>query len=162
MPPIRFSTNGRGGEGARKPSLKSRHIKATLFVSPILDEINKKFSEYEKRLKAFHPVGDVWVCYHSRPLDPYGNDSTEAWSCVGLTFYEGEWRLCHGTCLDPGPWPEDGQPITDAPRRVRVDVASRFPDLYHKLLEQIVKETEEFGERAARALAKLIAGLEED
>jgi hypothetical protein len=157
----RFSVNGTGEGGGKEDSLLDRNRKALAAVSPVLDQINQKFSEAEKKLKAFQPSENASFSYDSEPADLYRPDAWKIHYCVGFVLHNGQWRICHGSYHDGvnEQGPDNWQPITEAPRRVRVKVASRFPKLYHRLQEEIVKATEVFGPEAEKALEKMIVAL---
>jgi|GEM_PF-4460213 len=153
----RFSVNGQGNT-----SVADRLHKAKQALSPVLDQINQGFAEAEKRLRALHPVKEVWFSYRSEPTDPYRPDACYCINyCIGVSKHKGEWRLCCGTTHDD--WPDldvaGVEPVTEMSRWVRVEVAASLPKWFPELQERIAKETEDFLPKAKNALGKMMAGL---
>jgi hypothetical protein len=153
----RFSVNGQGNT-----SVADRLKKAKQALSPVLDQINQGFVEAEKRLRSLQPVRDVWFAYRSEPTDPSQPDA--CWHlhyCVGIAKYQGAWRLCSGTEHDGFPEMDVAgvEPVTDASRWVRVEVADALPEWFPALQEKMAKSAEDFLPKAKNALGKMIAGL---
>jgi hypothetical protein len=152
----RFSVNGQANT-----SVADRVRKASDAIRPVLDQINKGFAEAEKRLRALHPVRDIWFCYLSIADDPMHPDCPPyVHYCIGIAKHQGEWRLCWGTdhdCNDGGVL--GVQPVADTSRRVRVEVAKELSRWFPELQERIAKAEEDFLPEAKEALANMMAGL---
>jgi hypothetical protein len=157
MNPRRFSVNGQGNLSAA-----NRQHKAIQALSPVLDQINQGFAEAEKRLRALHPIRDVWFSYRSEPTDPCQPDACDHINyCIGVAKYKGEWRLCCGTTHDGYPQLDVAgvEPVTETSRWVRVEVAASLPEWFPEIQERIAKAAEDFVPKAKNALEKMIAGL---
>lgn len=160
--PSRFSANGNGrGQGTPQPLPDAeRQRRATSALNPVLEQINSKFTELEKSLKAkgFKPVDNVYVRYMADDAEQV--EDLPTYYYVGLDLYKGEWRLCHGCgCEELQEFHPEG-PVVESSRFTRVQIAQRIGDWLPRLKAAIADRTEDFGPEANDALRLLTEAIE--
>ena len=142
-----FSANGTGREN---PFL-DRQRQAIAAVSPVLDQINAKFIEAERKLRDSQPVGDVAIMFRQDMLGRH-------WLAL-VKNHLGQWRLSYGVCHAEDEEPT-WRPIVEASRQIRVEVASEFDWHYAALQRAIAEADEEFDAKARKALETMTKTLE--
>jgi hypothetical protein len=150
MPKVnRICVNGSAASPQRKPSLAERVEQADAELSTRYNALNQLFSIVEQRLKSLKPLQPVWHIYAHERIE----GQVEEWELLGLTLYQGKWRLCHGHDHElnaEGPI-LDIKPIIECP----VDIRVRASQVVRQLHEKIVQSKEEYIPQVDQAIKEL-------
>ena len=129
----RLSLNG-SLPSKRKPTLDERNRQADQTLTSRYDALNQAFVEAEKRLKALKPLHPVWLDYgHVRC-----EGEPEWWELLGLTKYQGKWRLCHASDHEMNDYGFDNiKPVVECAVDVRVRAAKAVRQLHEAMTKQL-------------------------
>jgi hypothetical protein len=153
-PSNQLSTGPSGSKPPPPPinvTLDQRNQIAEIALSVKYDALNQLIAQAEKHLKDMKPPHDVWTTY-DKYFDEYVGFHT--WHLIGLSKYQGAWRLCHahdGDMNHDGLW--SLQPLVECPIEVRLQSVKHISELQ----EKIVKAKEEYVPRVDEALKELTA-----